>query len=261
LNLNQTRCNFVISTSPILLTMCFRISVVVSKDKLVSRVNAIMAQITIKYDFDSFLYHASGFNHPKLPVVTDNALTEMKWGLIPAWVKDQQKAKEMADITLNAKMETAFEKPSFKSAIASRRCLIPATGFFEFHDYNSKKYPFFITTANEELFFLGGIWESWADKTSGELIDTFSILTTEANSLMAKIHNSKMRMPVIIPPGKEATWLSKTLTKPQIEAFQEPFDESKLKAYPISRLITSRTDDPNTPRVIEPFEYAELGTF
>lgn len=135
------------------------------------------------------LYMASGFTHPKLPVITDDEFVLKAWGLIPSWVKSREDAIDLRDKTLNAKGETIFEKPSFAQNILSRRCLLPVSGFFEWRDLNSYKYPYFIQPSKDPGFLLGSVFDTWLDKSNGEVFNTFSIVTTPANPLMEMIHN------------------------------------------------------------------------
>ena len=111
---------------------------------------------------------------------------------------------------------------------------------------------------DRQLFCFAGIYTSWVDKTTGELINSFSILTTDANPLMEKIHNLKKRMPVIVPPSLYKKWLQPDLTKEEIQSFFHPYPEENMQEHSISKRITSRTDNPNVPETLEPFTYPEL---
>lgn len=150
----------------------------------------------------------NGFTHPYLPIVTNeepNALQLYQWGLLPQWAKDEK----FQQITLNAKLETIAEKPSFK-AVEFQRCLIPATGFYEWKWLDGKgksKEKYLIQVENSPIFCFAGLWSKWIDPLSGILRGTYTILTTEANPLMAEIHNSKKRMPVILDISAEEEWL------------------------------------------------------
>ncbi len=206
-------------------------------------------------------FTVSGFSHPELFVVTagePSLIQCYQWGLIPAWCKDEQQALEMRDHTLNAKAETVFEKPSFRNSITTKRCLVIVSGFYEWHTLNKKKYPFFIGLRDHDFFSLGGLYEHWANPDTGELHHTFSVITVDANPLMARIHNSKKRMPLIIPEHLEKEWLNTNLPKPDVQQLMLPFDDAGMKAYSISRRITDRHLNPNVPEVMAPFEYPEL---
>ena len=146
----------------------------------------------IQQGFD--FYHVKGFAHPNLLVITSEEpeyLQRLKWGLIPHTTKDEAEAKILAGMCLNAVSETVFEKKSFTS-IKTKRCLLPVNGFFETR-WEGKKdnYPYFIYMKDEAPFYLGCVYDIWTNKTTGEVVNTFAILTTEANPLLAKIHNRK----------------------------------------------------------------------
>jgi putative SOS response-associated peptidase YedK len=211
-------------------------------------------------DFEP-IYHASGFSFPEWPVITSEKpddIQMIRWGLIPHWIKDIEQAEKIRGQTLNARSESIFEKPSFKFSIHNKRCFVLSTGFFEWMDYNKKKYPYFVRLKKPELFAMAGIFSNWVDKSTGEVIHTFSIITTAANPLMAKIHNLNQRMPVILPPEKERDWLNTELTKEQIESFFPAIDERMMEAHTISRLITSRKENSNVPELQDEFVYPEL---
>ena len=157
--------------------------------------------------FDTPLNVYNGFAHPQMPVITNHAPQKIQfyeWGLMPVWAKD----KKFQDNTLNARIETLDEKPSFKGSL-NKRCLIPADGFFEWQwlDPKGKQKQKYIIGFEEELFAFAGLWNEWANPATGEIIPTFTIITIEANELMAEIHNTKKRMPVILRPDAEKEWL------------------------------------------------------
>jgi len=220
----------------------------------------IEAELRVVWDDAGWqpVYHADAFTFLKMPVITMDAPSQVQlfqWGLIPHWVKNAVDANQLKAQTLNARSETVFEKPSFRSAIVNRRCLIPADGFFEWMDHGGKKYPHYIFLSSHRIFCFAGICSSWTDKETGELISTFSILTTEANPLMARIHNLKKRMPVILDEASYASWLDKDLSAQDIQALMKPFPTAEMQAHTISRLITSRKENSNVEAVTELFHY------
>jgi putative SOS response-associated peptidase YedK len=150
----------------------------------------------------------NGFSFSKTLVIIDQypeIITHYNWGLIPEWSKDD----EIRKMTLNAKIETIEEKPSFKNYI-NKRCLIIVNGFYEWQWLDSKgknKIKYEIGIGNEELFAFGGIYSQWLDTITGEIRNTYAMVTTEANTLMAEIHNIKKRMPVILRKEDENKWL------------------------------------------------------
>lgn len=180
----------------------------------------------------------SGFDFPLLPVITTekpNSLQNYRWGLIPPWVKDANEANEIRLHTLNARSETMYDKPAFKNAIHSKRCLVPLTGFFEWQHPNSKtKIPYFIGLEQQEIFSVAGIYESWVNPTDNELVNGFSLLTTAANELMATIHNTKKRMPVILLKSQEELWLNPKLKKEETMKLCTPIASSLMKYQVLS---------------------------
>jgi putative SOS response-associated peptidase YedK len=151
----------------------------------------------------------NGFTFPKTPVISNQfpeKIEMMNWGLLPSWAKDIDFRKN----TLNARSETIHEKPSFKN-ITQQRCLVLVDGFFEWQWLDAKglkKQKYLIEKSDSEAFALAGLWNEWTDRNTGEILRTYTILTTEANALMSKIHNSKKRMPVILNTNQEIEWLS-----------------------------------------------------
>ncbi|HNQ37491.1 MAG TPA: SOS response-associated peptidase [Prolixibacteraceae bacterium] len=203
-------------------------------------------------------HHVNGFNFPLMPVVhggKERQITLLQWGLVPSWIRDPEQAAEIRGKTLNARSESAFEKPSFRKSLATRRCLVPADGFFEWQSVGTQKIPWFITLSGKEVFSFGGLWDIW-EYPERETLHTFSILTTDANPLMAEIHNTKKRMPLILPEGSEGAWLDEKLPRQEVETLMVPFPEEGMKAWTISTLITARGADTNTPEVKKPWSYA-----
>lgn len=159
---------------------------------------------------------------------------------------------------MNARSDTVFDKPSFRNAIRERRCLVPADGFYEWREVGGKKYPYYIYLKSKEIFSFAGIWEEWTDRSTGEIWRTFSILTTDANPLMEEIHNTKKRMPVILPREGEREWLRNGLSREEIVVLTKPLDDNLMNAHPISKLINSRSSNRNVAAIQEVHEYPEL---
>jgi len=203
-------------------------------------------------------YFVSGFSHPQLPVVKHDGIFLFEWGLIPFWVKDNDSARDIQGKTLNAVGETVFEKPSFRKSIVSQRCLLGINGFYEWRDFNKQKYPYLIKTKSNEMFSLGCLYENWVDKSSGEIRNTFSILTTPANPLMEKIHNLKKRMPLILKKEDEEKWIDPRLKKEEIQELIKPYDEADMSAYTVSKFANSAANNRNVPEIIEKVEYPEM---
>lgn len=150
----------------------------------------------------------SGFAFPSLPIITSDRVDTFQffnWGLVPHWAEN----KDIRKNTLNARLETIDEKPSFRS-ITQNRCILPITGFYEWKWLDSKgkrKEKYFIKGA-DEISALAGLHDEWIDPKSNIKLHTFTLLTTEANELMAEIHNTKQRMPLILAPNGELKWLN-----------------------------------------------------
>lgn len=187
----------------------------------------------------------------------------LRWGLIPSWAKDPDIGNRMA----NARADTVYEKPAFRNAIKSRRCLILADVFYEWQVVpgQSRKQPHAIRMADGEPFALGGIWEWWrpqdveagapshnseGDAPSPLRVDpiaTCAILTTDANALMSRIHD---RMPVLIPPAQYAAWLDARTPAPAVRDLMQPIQSELLEAWAVSlRVNNPKADD---ERVLEP---------
>lgn len=230
-----------------------------------------MEQLLVRYenilDTVPFVptYYENGFDFKASPIITASkprSFQLMQWGLIPWWSKSAEEAGEIRMRTLNSISEEMYEKPAFRDAAKEgKRCLIPCTGFFEWRWFKGGKvkYPYFIHHRKESIFSLAGLWSSWTDKSTGEMRDTYSVLTTRANPLLEKIHNSKKRMPVILSREFEKDWLNPLLTKADILALCEPIADSQLEAYTISKMITDRkVENKDVPAICRPFDYPEL---
>jgi putative SOS response-associated peptidase YedK len=124
----------------------------------------------------------------------------LRWGLVPYWAKDLKAGTRM----INARSEGIEAKPAFREAVKARRCVVPATGFFEWNGQPGRKQPFAITLPGQQLFAFAGLWERWKPP-GGEPVETFTIVTTDANEAVARIHD---RMPVILPMDAIDTWLT-----------------------------------------------------
>jgi len=205
-------------------------------------------------------YFVSGFAHPELPVFGRDGMMPASWGLIPHWVKDRDLADKLRNGTLNAVGETVFEKPSFRKSIRTQRCVLPVDGFFEWRAWQDKKYPYFIYPDGDDMFTLGCLYDLWTDKVTGEMIQTFSIITTPANPLLAIIHNQKKRMPLILPRDAEAAWVDPDTPHNLVKEMIRPADEQGIQAHPVSRKLNYARQDRNTPEAVEPASYPELPT-
>lgn len=182
--------------------MCFH-------SKLSKSAQELRNRFCIKMD-DSFspgIYN--GFQYPATPVITNKAQDKIQlfnWGLIPHNAVDVN----IRSYTLNARVETIDQKPSFKNVVKNR-CLVIVDGFYEWQWLDAKgkrKQKYLISMPNDEIFTFAGLWSEWTDQSTGEIIRTYTILTTEANELLSVIHNSKKRMPFILAEEQEKDWLN-----------------------------------------------------
>jgi putative SOS response-associated peptidase YedK len=198
-------------------------------------------------------YHVSGFTHPQMVVVSHRGLENMSWGLIPYGSADEK----IANFTLNARSEEIFETRSYKNLIHHKRCILPITGFFERRHINNKKIPYFIQIPEEDIFSLGCIFDAHQDKTTGKLMNTFSIITTQAVGIMETIHNTKLRMPLILNPDYEAAWLDNTVSKEDIIEMMQPY-QGDLKAKTISTEINFSKSDRNKWDILNEVRYPDV---
>lgn len=171
------------------------------------------------------------------------ALTHFQWGLIPSWSKDPTIGARM----INARAETVAIKPSYRSAFKRRRCLIPASGFYEWQKTGAGKQPYVIGMADGSVFALAGLWEHWSSDDGTE-IDSCAILTTEPNELLAPIHN---RMPVILPRAVHAPWLDPANDKTSsLVSLLVPYPADAMRHVPVSTFVNSPGHD--GPKCVEP---------
>jgi len=180
-----------------------------------------------------------------MPVITSDGigkqLSLMKWGFIPPWTKDISKGYK----PINAKSETAFESPMWRSAILHHRCLVPSHGFYEWQvqEDGKTKVPYFIYPKYNQLFSFAGLYSTWKD-VEGKDIQSFTIMSTEPNKEMAPIHD---RMPVILTPGEETNWLSPhNDNRERLEPLLHPYHDNGLEMYKVSSDVNSpRNNDKN----------------
>lgn len=184
-----------------------------------------------------------------LPVVTQDEARHLKlyrWGFIPSWAKDKNIGYKM----INSRAETVFEKPMWKGAVLKHRCLIPANGFYEWKGSGKDKRPYYIYPKDQELFSFAGITSGWTDRNTGEIIESFSILTTSPNKEMESIHD---RMPVILKPSDEDRWLDPSQNTPEsIADLLVPMKDDSLDMVEVSRDVNSVRN--NDEHLIYPIE-------
>jgi putative SOS response-associated peptidase YedK len=207
----------------------------------------------------------SGFEYSNWPIIKSNAqdftIENAHWELIAPWVKTLKEAEAGREKfnTLNATCERLLESKLFKPAALQYRCLVPSTGFFEWRHYKptgAKKdiaYPYYISLTTQPLFYMAGIYQPWTDKETGETMDTFSIVTTKANTMMEQIHNKKKRMPTILNEAQASEWLQPNLSESKImELASSAYEAAYMSAYTIHKSFRMSS----TP--MEQYEFQEL---
>lgn len=168
-------------------------------------------------------------------------VTPIRWGLIPRWAADPSIGAKLN----NARGESVADKPSFRDAFKRRRCLIPASGFYEWKAIERGKQPYFIRYKSGNPMAMAGLWESWRDP-EGQIVRTFCVITTGPNELMNEIHD---RMPVLIQPKDFARWLSPELEGSTLTSLVVPIDAEGMEAWPVSKAVSRAGND--GPELIE----------
>ena len=258
--------------------MCYYISVNIKSSSSVT-LDGISCSLPV-----SSLIHQplqSGFDHKLAPILKKNAegkdfaVSPMEWGFLPSYLKTREAATRFRKgykddkgvfhppiITLNAVgEELLLPRKIFRQSALERRCLILCTGFYEWRHHAGThkktgaplktvlKYPYFIHLKNREYFFMAGIWQPWYDTETGEYAETFAIITTAANPLMEKIHNSKKRMPCILDDKNAAEWLLGHPDEPRItELACSQYPQEQMDAYTIAKDFRE-SNEPTAPYV------------
>ena len=256
--------------------MCFYIGVDISRSKHIKLKGLAKKVADVQVNLNKPM--ASGFEYPLWPILKpieegrDFSLEMMHWEFIPSYIKTMDALihfrrgglnpttgkKDLPHNTLNAIGEEVLKKPTYQEAAMKRRCLVLASGFYEWRHFTptggkDMAYPYYVDLLGEEYFFIAGIYNPWLDQQSGEMVNSFSILTTAANSLMEQVHNKKKRMPVILPEDEASEWICSDLPIEKISALaQYQIPSNKMRARTIVKNFRQEAE----PR--ETFDYAEL---
>jgi putative SOS response-associated peptidase YedK len=182
------------------------------------------------------------------------AVTAYRWGLIPHWSESARTGNRM----FNARAETIDRNPAFRYAFGKRRCLVPVDAFYEWQRDGNVRTPYAVVRPDGKPIALAGLWAGWKDPKSGEVVRSFTILTTGPNEMMRPVHN---RMPVVIPESSWDQWLDPTLTKPsdlrELKGLLEPAADDELRMYRVSRRVNSvRNDGPDLVAPVDDGETA-----
>ena len=220
--------------------MCYTIEINLTREQLEKRFNATLNK-NLPYRKQQ---RANAFSLPDCPVVTSenpNEIVLKTWGLIPKWVKDEAYARNIRTKTFNAKSETLLDKPSFRHTVQAQKCLVLTNGFYEWQTRNKFKQPYFIGVKDEEAFALAGLYDNWTNRETGELLSTFTIITTRANPMMEEIHNTKKRMPVILSRKDEETWIDPELQVDKSLSYLKPYEEKRMFAEEVDKALFKRS--------------------
>ena len=229
--------------------MCGRYSLFASQPDLESRFG-----VSFPFEFEPRYNATPG---QELPVITDEEpgrVRRLKWGLVPSWADDSSESH------INARSETVEEKPAFADAYGSRRCLVPADGFYEWVDTGSGKQPYRVGFEDDRPFAMAGLYERWTPETrqaglgdfsdgagadTGDAgpVETFTVLTTEPNEVVEPLHH---RMAVILDPGSESAWLEGR------EVPFEPIGADGFRSYPVSTAVNDPSND--RPELVRPVQ-------
>lgn len=234
--------------------MCFSVNVNLVKEELESRYGATLIDPD-KYR-PSYYYHA--FAVPEIPVLCTGDplhIQVFKWGLIPGHTRSMDEAGNIRSKTFNARAESLADKSSFSSSFRSKRCIVPVNGFFEWQHIGKQKIPWYIFPSEGRIISLAGLYDQWIYDHTGEVFNTFTIITTEANDMLAEIHNSAKRMPAVLEHHEEKLWLDDSASEEDVRALLKPARVEILKAHTVSPLVSSRSAEKNTPEVIRPYQY------
>lgn len=218
--------------------MCGRYTISAQPEQLAQHFNAQLPSETLTSRYNA----APSQQLPVLLNSKPDQIEFLRWGLIPHWSKDGKTEYNM----INARAETIREKSSYKDALTKRRCLVLADGFYEWRKEGKDKIPMRITLKDGSPFAFAGLWETWKNP-QGELIRSFTIITTEPNELMETIHN---RMPVLLLPEDERRWLDNEAGVDVWGSLLHPYPADLMRAYPVSKKVNKPVYD--DPSLLEP---------
>jgi putative SOS response-associated peptidase YedK len=200
-----------------------------------------LADLTTRYNV------APGQMNPVITSHSPNEISRMFWGLIPFWAKDNKQKFS----TINARAETAAKSPTYREPFRRRRCIVPATGFYEPNKINHVKSPFpwhFFQFKDQRMFGIAGLYDVWTDKETGKEIRSYTIITTEPNELVGQFHD---RMPVILRREDEADWLNPNMVEPErIQAFLKPYPVGEMEEWRVGDRAKNPKND--YPELIKP---------
>jgi putative SOS response-associated peptidase YedK len=214
---------------------------------VLAEINALAARFGVADDLPSVAPRYNVAPTQTMPVVvkhSPNSLVLMRWGLVPSWAKEGKTEQTL----INARAETLAQKPTFRRLLASQRCIVPASGFYEWQQTGAGKVPHYIGLKDEPLFGFAGLYDHWTDAQGAEVL-SYTIITTAPNALMAPIHN---RMPAILGRDEEEFWLNPDETEAErLLPLLKPYPAEQMKATPVSRAVNNvRNDGPGLVQAV-----------
>ncbi|RRO24081.1 SOS response-associated peptidase [Flavobacteriaceae bacterium 14752] len=244
--------------------MCFHTSITSTSKQLESNFNAQFINDKVRSKFDSPQYHLNGFEHPNLPIITqelNQTILPAVWGIVPTHENPEElntyfkKASKFGG-GLNAKSEKLRSHFLYKNLYKTQRCLILIDAFFEPHHVNNKSFPYLIQKKDRKPFALAGIYTRFENG-----LITCSILTRPAMPFLANIHNAKQRQPVMLDSELEKNWLNYKLSDKDIfQIIETDYDDKDLKVYPVDKKLFSPKYNTNVKDILKPVSYPELET-
>ena len=222
--------------------MCGRASLTANEKELEDRFNSTFYTEDIeRYNPVPNYNFAPGQYFPVITNIDHRHFNVFKWGLIPFWAKNDKIGFKM----INARAETIGSQRAYQAAFNRRRCLIPLDGFYEWKKIKKIKQPYRIVRNDKSIFSVAGLWESW-DDSENNTINTFTIITVPANSLIKRIHD---RMPAILFEDEEKMWIDNSIPLNDLKAMLKPYPSDLIFAYPVSRKVNNVRN--NSPDLIQ----------
>jgi putative SOS response-associated peptidase YedK len=214
--------------------MCGRYSLAVADAKVVYERFMLSNR---NFDFQPRYNIAPGQMNPVVVSQSPNALQPMLWGLIPHWAKDESRKFK----TINARVEGIDKKATYRDPFKHHRCLVPATGFYEWDKSTKPSTPYYFRLKDEDLFAFAGLYDVWRDPQTHKELYSYTIITCPANGVVGKIHT---RMPVILHKEDEAAWLNLDIVEPEhLYPLLSPFEESAMEDYRVSHEVNTMRND------------------
>lgn len=234
--------------------MCFHTSHTQKVKKVENRFKVSLTDDALREIYDTPHFHNNGFEHLNSLIIPQQKATHLipaTWGIVPstlkiAEVKAYYKQQLKYGSGLNARSEKLFDYWLYQKSALTKRCIIPVSGFFEPHEYNKQKFPIHIKHKNDDLLGLAGIYSII------ENVVTYTILTKNASPFFSKIHNSKLRQPIILNKDIEKDWLAASRTENELKKLlSEPYNDATIEAYAVSKDLFNTRVDSNVPEILK----------